>query len=385
MTDILVSAISSGVAAGVIAVVATLLIEKLGGVVGGVLSSTPTTIIPAALGMAYRLDPDALLVALFSVPLGVLCSALFLLAWRILPSRLPAEWSSRKALLVCTGATISGWLVTAVALGVMRTLLAPGYGSTIALGVIAAGLTASLGVYTTLSPYDAPKGSRKVSLFVLFLRGLAAATSIGVAVALSALDDVVGGIATAFPSVFCTTMVALWISQGEAVGAGATGPMILGSTSVSVFSMLFVGILGATGSPVGAAVATWATCIACVSLPVAVFVKWRARVSPGGSSRRILLTTVRQVDLEFAAPSSPGSVDAVGATQTTSSKSQPPLVVFAIAEPEEGKTANAEEEEGERKTPLALDGQTSMDLSSVSGGELAVGSDSLASPGVPNR
>ena len=42
----------AAIAAGLVAIVVTVLIERFGGVVGGALGTVPTTIVPAVAGMA---------------------------------------------------------------------------------------------------------------------------------------------------------------------------------------------------------------------------------------------------------------------------------------------------------------------------------------------
>ena len=61
-------------------------------------------------------------------------------------------------------------------------------------------------------------------------RGLLAALAIGFSVSMAQLSELVAGVMSTFPAMFLTTMVGLWISQSEAVQAGAVGPMMLGTT-----------------------------------------------------------------------------------------------------------------------------------------------------------
>ena len=85
----------------------------------------------------------------------------------------------------------------------------------------------------------APRGKNKVGITILSSRGIAAAIAIGVAVWLSQQGSpLLAGIASVFPAIFLTTMVALWISQGEEVPSGAVGPMMLGSMSVSLYALV---------------------------------------------------------------------------------------------------------------------------------------------------
>ena len=50
------SGIVSGLVAGCFAIVVTALIERCGGQVGGVLGTVPSTIVPAAIGLARTFD-----------------------------------------------------------------------------------------------------------------------------------------------------------------------------------------------------------------------------------------------------------------------------------------------------------------------------------------
>src|SRR5690606_20882406 len=67
----------------------------------------------------------------------------------------------------------------------------------------------------------APVGGQAVGPITMLARGLLAAAAIGLAVALTSIaGPVVAGIISIFPAIFLTTMVSLWIAQGEAVPSG---------------------------------------------------------------------------------------------------------------------------------------------------------------------
>ena len=73
-----------GLFAGLVAILVTVAIEKFGGLIGGVLGTIPSTIIPAAAGV-YAIDGEETLVASMSVvPLGMLINGMFLGVWIIL-------------------------------------------------------------------------------------------------------------------------------------------------------------------------------------------------------------------------------------------------------------------------------------------------------------
>lgn len=69
-------------------------------------------------------------------------------------------------------------------------------------------------------------------------------------------------------------MVSLWIAQGEAVPTGAVGPMMLGSVSVSTYSMV-CGILF-DRMPLGLAMLLSWVCASClVSIPCMFYLRGR--------------------------------------------------------------------------------------------------------------
>lgn len=230
--NVLLSAFSSGV----VAILATVAIERFGGKYGGIIASLPTTIIPASIGFWLTSEHLAdFRDALFIVPVGMLINALFLLLWRFVPPLLP-KVSLGLQLTLMTIIGLSGWAVSALlCIGLLRI----GWLTPIQQGVTSFGLAVGLGLWATASAPPAPKGTRPVSIFMLFSRGLLAALAIGFAVFLSGLGiPVLAGMASVFPAIFLTTMLSVWLAQGQSVQAGAVGPMMLGSSSVSGYALL---------------------------------------------------------------------------------------------------------------------------------------------------
>jgi hypothetical protein len=94
-----------------------------------------------------------------------------------------------------------------------------------------------------------------------------AAVAIAASVAIAARGNALAaGVASVFPAIFVTTMVSLWLAQGEAVPAGAVGPMMLGATSVAVYALLAAQLLPLWG-PLWGSVAAWVTSALAVTLP----------------------------------------------------------------------------------------------------------------------
>lgn len=279
MADLALTALLSGALAGVVAIAVTIAIERFGGIVGGVLASSPTTIIPASIGLASRLSGDGVVAAMFSIPPGMLVNAGFLLVWRLLPPRLPAGWPLWKRLAAMITVSLSVWGVGAAVIVGSNIKKSDSVSAIVTVGSLCtAGLIAT-GLCACWTPPDAPKGAKKVTLTSYLLRGVAAFVAITTSVLLSRVNDVAAGFASTFPAIFLSTMVALWLSQGAGVPTGATGPMVLGSTSVSAYAVVFAGTAGVGGwSPYGAAAMSYVAAISVCSLPSALYLRWRRAV-----------------------------------------------------------------------------------------------------------
>lgn len=266
--------------AGIVAVLATVVVERLGGAAGGVLSSIPTTIVPAAIGIWTRsADADAFRRTMAFVPVGILLNAGYLVLWRVIPAKLGAR--RRSHLLGLTLAlSLGAWMVAATGIMAIHDLLKPSIDHALAAGVIAALAGLALGVAANRTPHPAPKGTRRVGPLVLVVRGVAAAVVIGCAIALSRAGlPVASGIAAVFPVIFTTIMVATWLAQGAHVPTGAVGPMALGTLSVSAYALLAVVLFPMMNLALAATLA-WIGAVALVSVPAYLFVRSRRARQP---------------------------------------------------------------------------------------------------------
>ncbi len=272
------SILLSALMAGVVATAVTVAIEKWGGLVGGLLGTAPSTIVPAAAGMYLAGGEDALLASMAIVPLGMVLNALFLGAWLVLPrwfsnASRPLLWTSLGALAVWG---LLGTVVLLVVNGVVSSNLSDR--ELAVAGFIPLFITA---VAFNRRPSPAPKGTNSVSKSVLVARGTMAAVAIGIAVWLAGLGyPLLAGLASVFPAIFLTSMVALWLAQGPTVPQGAAGPMMLGGASVAVYANLAMWSLPAHGVVIGSLVA-WLGSVLGWSVP-AYFVLRRHHASFNG-------------------------------------------------------------------------------------------------------
>jgi hypothetical protein len=250
--------------AGAVAIFVTILIEKFGGLVGGVLGTIPSTIIPAAAGV-YLIDgEDALFSSMSIVPLAMLVNGLFLSVWIILPKYIS---NSKRPLLITTISALSTWLLFAfIALSIANTSQSMEISSP-TLAVIGLVSLICVSVFFNLKTRPSPKGNNKVPLLILSLRGLAAAIAIAIALLLAQIGQpLIAGLASAFPAIFLTSMIALWISQGITVPQGAAAPMMLGGVSVAVYSLIVMWSIPAYDVIMGSIIA-WILSVTLWSIP----------------------------------------------------------------------------------------------------------------------
>jgi len=265
-STVLLSALFSGL----IAIFASVSIEKFGGRLGGLLGSLPTTIIPASVGFwltshSIQEATDAL----YAVPPGMMVTACFLLCWRILPERIPTR-SLRIRLMWMTLISLFVWSLAAVLMVLsLRTLPL----SMAFIGSMTFLIQIGVGAWACANNPPAPKGQNRVRMAVYVARGGLAAAAIGVSVWMSSLGvPLLAGIFSVFPAIFLTTMVSVWLSQGQAVQAGAVGPLILGSASVSAFSIASAILVPVTGLAAGSLIA-WFAAVGLVSVPAWAWLK----------------------------------------------------------------------------------------------------------------
>lgn len=250
--------------AALVAIGVTAAVERFGGLVGGLIGTLPSTIVPAALGIAaHSTDEGQFQTAMFATAPGMLLNAFFLWTWQVLPSRLPSR-SERMRFVFVLITSLVLWALGAFCLTLFFSLVGSTWQS--ALGAIL--ITLAVGFLSVLRhPASAPVRQR-MGLGIWLVRGSAAGGAIAGAVWIAESGNgVLAGMAAVFPAIFLTTMVALWWSHGAAMSAGTVGPMMLGSVSVSTFAFCAAFSLPAWGMLWGSVVA-WGFAAFCVQWPL---------------------------------------------------------------------------------------------------------------------
>jgi hypothetical protein len=263
MTALILSALF----AAIVAVLVTLAIERFGGHRGGLLGTLPSTIVPAAIGLHIASPSiEAFEASLLMTPLGMFFNAVFLLCWRVLPVRLPPAPTWIR-LGLCCAISLSCWAALASAgIWVMPRIHTLGLDRWSAGGLVFM-LGLAVGVLACIKNPPGPSATTTVGPLTLAARGLLAGAAIGASIWLAEhAGPHIAGLAAVFPAIFMTTMVSLWWTHGETVGAGAVGPMMLGGTSVSGFALCAAVLIPNLG-PVFGSIAAWVIAVAVVTTP----------------------------------------------------------------------------------------------------------------------
>ena len=250
--------------AGIVAILVTLAIERFGGLVGGVLGTIPSTIIPAAAGVYHIDGKEGLLSSMSIVPLAMMVNGLFLSVWIILPKYVSDK---KTPLLFTTIASLFTWALFAyIALSIADYSVSVDI-SPATLGVLGLVCLILVSIFFNIKTRPSPKGDNKVPILILSIRGVAAAIAIGSALILAQIGQpLVAGLASAFPAIFLTSMVALWISQGVTVPQGAAAPMMLGGASVAVYALVVMWSIPGYGILLGSVIA-WILSVGLWSIP----------------------------------------------------------------------------------------------------------------------
>jgi len=240
-------------------------------------ATVPSTIVPAAVGIWLAAGTvDEFQAAMGIVPIGLILNAGFLYLWRVVPPLIP-QWKFGLRLTSITIVSLSIWCLFAGLSILGFNILTNAGMAPLTIGSLALVIGLVVGFAATTQHRPTPKGQNKVSFLTLLMRGLAAAASIGIAVWLAGLGNpLASGIMSIFPAIFTTSMVALWLAQGEAVPAGAIGPMMFGAQSVSLFALIVAICYPMTNSSiglVGTSIGAWIGSVLLINVTVWYYLK----------------------------------------------------------------------------------------------------------------
>lgn len=198
--------------------VATLLAEKFGPKIGGVIGGMPSTIVIALFFIGWTQTPVVAATSTVLVPLVMGISALFILIYVYL-SRFHIAFAIISALVI--------WFVLALGL----TLL-PFQNFAVSLLCFALLLSGSYWIMEYVWKVPSLRGKRApFSLSNIIFRGVVSGSIITIAVALAKLGGpLIGGVFAAFPGVFLATMIITYSTQGRAFSVSVLKVLLVSGT-----------------------------------------------------------------------------------------------------------------------------------------------------------
>ncbi len=218
---------------------ATVLAERLGTRVGGVVATLPSTLVVALYFMAVEegtaFASDVAVVVPAEMGVNVVFLALFVA-------------TAHRGLAAALGAALGGWAL----LSALLFMAAP---TTLLLTVpLFAAAAALMTVWLRRTRDFTQVRGQQISYTAseVAFRGLLAGAMVAISVAAASVSGpVLGAILSVFPAIFTSTMVILYLRQGPAF-TGATGSvMILGSANVVAYSVLAAWLLPTLGPAAG--------------------------------------------------------------------------------------------------------------------------------------
>ncbi|EFC36578.1 predicted protein [Naegleria gruberi] len=325
------NAIMSGLFAGAVTIFVTVIIERFGPQIGGVIATLvsficemvpkliytkqPSAIVPALIGFAfdanrnYETDEEnrrhVLIQQFFSVPIAVFCNITMMVVWKYGPTLLnwiiskihnkkqhvnnketfnssgPAvsledhfkehhddhlelkevdlnhdkenlvdqkveetkpnkhELLKKigKMLIVCFLSLIAWFVVAAVFVVVTKIVkLSDDILMGVSMGFYGLTIISSL-IFNWKQPTTKPGPAKKVAWWLLLSRGILACVIICISVLMGGLKlTFISGMFSVFPVISLSSLISLWLSQGEIPTSNASSTMMVGSNSLPIFA-----------------------------------------------------------------------------------------------------------------------------------------------------
>lgn len=224
MDSILIQIIIPFILSAIIVVTVTIIAERYGTKVGGILGTLPHLIIIAFVFIALNKDEEFASRAASVVPIEVGINIMFLFLF--------AHFSNRS-LVTCLTISLAAWLACSVALVIIDF-------HDIYLSLVAFGAC----WITAVILFERVKGIGSVAQVKveytwkkLIARGSLAGVVIAFAVVMSNVGSVLSGIFSVFPAMFLSTMIISHREHGPKFVSGLAKSMIFGTPSVTSYAV----------------------------------------------------------------------------------------------------------------------------------------------------
>jgi len=204
----------------------TLLSERLGTRLGGMVSNLPSTLLVSLLFIALTKGAEFASAATHTVPLGMILSTLFLFTFLLL---LP------KGLWIAVAGSLLTYVTLAIGASHFEWITRLGW--TIVYGLVA--ITCWILAEKKLKIVSAKPIERRYNLSQILIRAAFAGSVVGSSVLIAQYGSPFWtGIFSTFPAVMLSSMVILTITAGAAFARGLGKIMLLASTNIVVYGYL---------------------------------------------------------------------------------------------------------------------------------------------------
>ena len=209
--------------AGIWIAAATLLTERLGSKIGGMITNLPSNILVSFLFIALVQDPQFVVDAVPGVPIGMALNTLFLFFFIILVKR---------GILLSSVFSLLVWLVFAVLVSLveLENLIM----NTIIYILITAAAFSILEKVIKIP--SAEKSAKKYSLSQILIRAAFAGAVVASVIVMSKFfNPYVTGIISTFPAVLLSTMIILSINQNAEFAQASGKILVLSSSNIIIY------------------------------------------------------------------------------------------------------------------------------------------------------
>lgn len=216
--------ILSVIVAGVWITTATMVSEKMGTKVGGMVGNLPSTILVSLLFIGITQSPEFAAEAAITVPLGMFLSTIFLFTFI---SLVP------KGLMLALTASLGAWVVLALVSSLFQGAGRLAWSLLYFAGAIGTYFMAE----KVLKIPSLGKVKKKYSIGQILFRALFAGSVVGAAVWIARTGSAFwAGLFASFPAMMLSAMVILTLSSGPPFARATGKVMLLASTNIVIYS-----------------------------------------------------------------------------------------------------------------------------------------------------
>lgn len=224
MTAFLLQTLVPFILSALVVVLITVVAERFGTKIGGILGTLPSTIVIAFLFIALTNSIEFAVSSVSIVPAEMGINLVFLMLFAIL---------AKKSFKIAVIGSLSIWAILSTLLFYSNLTILP-----IAISIYIIALIATFFILENGIKISSI-GRRHVqySALKILMRGLVAGIVIAVSVVLSNLSAILSGIFSVFPAIFLSTMIISYREHGPDFVGGMAKSMIFGTPSVTSYAV----------------------------------------------------------------------------------------------------------------------------------------------------